>query len=55
VGQKPHPEYDLIDWVLGKFSDEDIKRIQDRFADIRHATELILSGKIDDAMCRYSK
>ena len=55
VGQKPHPQYDLIDWVLGKFSDDEVKRIEERYADIRHATELILADKIDDAMCRYSK
>lgn len=55
VGQKPHPEYDLVDWVLGKFPEADLQRIKDRYSDIRHATELILSDKIDDAMCRYSK
>lgn len=23
VGQKPHPDYDLADWVLGKFSEQE--------------------------------
>ena len=25
VGEKPHPDYDLADWVLGKFTGEDKK------------------------------
>ena len=28
VGQKPHPDYDLADWVLGKFQGED-KKVMD--------------------------
>lgn len=55
VGQKPHPDYDLVDWVLGKFSDDEVSRLRGRFDDILSAVELILGGKIDDAMCRYSK
>ena len=27
VGEKPHPDYDLADWVLGKFQGEDKKAI----------------------------
>lgn len=26
VGEKPHPDYDMADWVLGKFTGEDKKR-----------------------------
>ena len=55
VGQKPHPDYDLVDWVLGRFTEDELTRLKSRFDDIRHATELILADKIDDAMCRYSK
>ena len=55
VGQKPSPEYDLVDWVLEKFPEEDFKTIATRLEDIRCATELILKGEIDAAMCRYSK
>ena len=25
VGQKPHPDYDMADWVLSKFAGEDLK------------------------------
>ena len=54
VGQKPHPEYDLVDWVLGKLPDEDLKRITARAADFFDAATLIVSGGIDQAMNRYS-
>ena len=55
IGKKPSPEYDLADWVLGKMPESDLKALKGRFDDIATATELIISGKIDDAMARYSK
>lgn len=54
VGKKPHPEYDLVDWVLGKLSDEDMKKITDKAADFYDAAALIVSGDIEQAMNRYS-
>ena len=55
VGKKPRPDYDLVDWVLGKFGSEDIKAINARLPDITEAVKLILAGRIDEAMCAYSK
>lgn len=55
VGKKPTPEYDLADWVLGQMPREAEAAIAQRHADIKAATELILLGKIDDAMGKYSK
>lgn len=55
VGQKPTPEYDLVNWVLGVFPKEDLTRISERFADINAACSDILSGNIDGAMNKYSK
>ena len=54
VGQKPHPEYDLVDWVLGKLPPDDAKKIADRAADFFDAATLIASGEIETAMNRYS-
>ena len=54
VGQKPHPEYDLVDWVLGKLPNEDAKKIAARAADFFDAATLIVSGEIETAMNRYS-
>ena len=55
VGQKPTPEYDLADWVLGKLPDADAEKIAARLDDIKNAAELIVKGEIDGAMCRFSK
>lgn len=55
VGKKPTPEYDLADWVLGKLPKADADAIAERLGDINSAAELIMSGRIDDAMSRYSK
>lgn len=55
VGQKPNPQYDLASWVLGKFDASDIEKLTQRFPDALSAVELIVSGKIDEAMAKYSK
>ena len=55
VGKKPNPEYDLVDWVLGKFPEADMKAMSARFDDIAAATEQIIRGEIDAAMNKYSK
>ena len=55
VGKKPSPEYDLVDFVLGNIPKADTEKIESRFADINSAIELILDGKIDQAMNKYSK
>ncbi|MBQ8322166.1 MAG: aminoacyl-tRNA hydrolase [Clostridia bacterium] len=55
VGKKPSPDYDLVDWVLGKFPECDLAAISDRFDDIKSACEGIIGGNIDAAMNKYSK
>lgn len=55
VGKKPTPEYDLADWVLGKLPKDDSETIEKRLCDILEASELIVAGRIDDAMQKYSK
>lgn len=55
VGKKPSPDHDLAAWVLGRLPDSDAAAISNRFADIEQAAELIIAGKIEDAMCRFSK
>ena len=55
VGQKPNPEYDLADWVLGKMPEADMKAMRARFDDIASATEQIIKGDADGAMNKYSK
>ena len=55
VGKKPHPEYDLVDWVLGVFPSRDLEKISERFSDISAAVTQIIKGDIDGAMNKYSK
>lgn len=55
VGKKPSPEYDLADFVLGKFPEDDLKKLSERYPDIHSATELIVKGDIEDAMQKFSK
>ena len=55
VGKKPSPEYDLVDFVLGKFPEADLKAIEGRFDDIADAVEDMIRGNIDGAMNKYSK
>lgn len=55
VGKKPTPEYDLVDFVLGKFPVADLESIENRYEDILGAVRLIVRGDIDSAMNKYSK
>lgn len=55
VGKKPSPDYDLVDFVLGKFPEADLNAIRGRFDDIYAAAEMIIGGNIDGAMNKYSK
>ena len=54
VGAKPHPNYDLASWVLGKFpkeQEEDLKKGID--ITVRAIKEIIMRG-IDSAMNKYN-
>lgn len=55
VGKKPSPDYDLVDFVLGRFAEAELKAITDRLPDIYSATEEIVKGNIDSAMNKFSK
>ncbi len=55
VGQKPHPDYPLVDWVLGKLSDGDRTATEARYPDIYEALSLWLTGKSEAALNRYSR
>lgn len=55
VGAKPHPDYDLKDWVLGKFKDEDKDKVKSALDNTVKAVNELLSRGIDSAMNKYSK
>ena len=50
VGLKPHPNYDMIDWVLGTLSAEDIKKTTASYDAAFAGLEKILSGDVEGAM-----
>ena len=55
VGKKPSPDYDLVDFVLGRFPESDLVTLKEKSGDIIAATELMLDGKIEEAMNKYSR
>ena len=55
VGQKPSADYDLVSWVLGKFPEADIIKLKEELPSVKAAVELMLAGKTEEAMCKYSK
>lgn len=54
VGKKPTPEYDLVNWVLGRFPKEQEKDLKTALENSVSALELIVSGDIDKAMNLYN-
>ena len=42
IGAKPHPDYDLADWVLSKFQGEDETKIQEAAQHAMEAAEEIV-------------
>ena len=54
VGKKPHENFDLADWVLSKFDVDAMAKMKKAYCDVSEAVELILSGRIEEAMNRYN-
>ena len=54
VGEKPHPDYDMADWVLGKFTGEDKKTIEAAVKRAADAIECILDQGIDRGMGKFN-
>ena len=54
VGEKPHPDYDMADWVLSRFTGEDLKTITQAVKRAADAVECILAEGIDRGMSRFN-
>lgn len=54
MGEKPHPDYDLADWVLSKLTDTEKKAVSARWDDVRGAVEMILDGEFTAAQGKYN-
>ena len=54
VGEKPSPEYDLVNWVLGNIPEADRKAMSEAYSKAADALEEMLSGDMDRAMNKYN-
>ena len=54
VGAKPHPDYELADWVLGEIPVGDREAMFDAFGRVAEALPLVLDGKFAEAASRYN-
>ncbi len=54
VGKKPHPKFDLADWVLSRFKDDELEKIDAVCEKACDSLELIVKGDIDTAMNKFN-
>ncbi len=54
VGEKPHPDYDLADWVLSTFKKDELSSLREAAEKSCDALELMISGNIDKAMSNFN-
>ena len=54
VGKKPHPDYDMADWVLSEFKKDEQKALEPALENACKAIELLLDNQIDKAMNLYN-
>lgn len=54
VGKKPHPDYDLAKWVLGKFGKEEMEKLNTAAENACECIKLMVQGKTDQAMNKYN-
>lgn len=55
VGEKPHKDYDMADWVLGRFSPEDKKIIADAAVRGAAAAACAIEYGLERAMAQFNK
>ena len=54
VGGKPHPDYDMADWVLGKPQGEDRKNIDEAIKRAAQAVECYIKEGPQQAMGKFN-
>lgn len=55
VGQPTHPDYDRIDWVIGKLSEPEEKVIRETAERAALAAEELILHGVDSAMNKYNR
>ena len=54
IGAKPDPRWELADWVLSRFSKDEMQTLETMFDNANEAVELMINGRIDRAMNMYN-
>ena len=54
IGKKPHADMELADWVLSRFSKEDLKLLEPALQHAAEAARMIVQGDIAEAMNRFN-
>ena len=54
VGKKPSPDYDLVNWVLGKFPRELENDLKSALENSTNALRLMVNDEVDQAMNLYN-
>ncbi len=54
VGEKPHPDYELADWVLSNFKKDEIPLLREAAEKACGAAELMVNGNTDKAMSNFN-
>ena len=55
VGEKPHPQMELADWVLSRFTKAEGETMDTAAKTAAEAAKLAITDSVDAAMNRYSK
>ncbi len=54
IGEKPNPGWDLADWVLSKFSTQELKPLEQAIENAYRAAALMVQNKANEAMNQYN-
>ena len=54
IGEKPHPDYELADWVLSAFKKDELSALREAAENACSAVELMVQGDIDRAMSNFN-
>ena len=54
VGSPPHPDFDIVDWVLGTFKNQDAEIMAEAVSKAADAIETLITDGIEKAMAKYN-
>lgn len=54
VGSPPHPDYDMADWVLGKFQGSDAEAVAEAVKQAAHAIPVLIDQGVAAAMNQFN-